>query len=302
MPPGVAVIALVTIGSLLIVAVCEFCQPRRQREFPALRRRLGNMGIWLFNIVLVAFTFAPTAAVRPQLDAALGVALPSWPIANAAASFVAAFLLLDLLNYATHRCQHAVPLLWRLHALHHSDPDVDVTTSVRHHPIEYLLAGGFYWLAMLAFDIPLAAVTAHALTVFAAAAVTHGNTRFPEWLERLLRPVVITLGLHLVHHSISPGEANANFGAVFSFWDRLFGTYAQLSPAQQHRIVFGVAELPRRDALAPTAMLLTPWLIHRGLINRARHAAAGGSSGQRSSGQRSSGQRSSGQRLPGQRT
>lgn len=275
-PPGDAVIALVTISSLLIVAVWEFCRPRRRREFPALRRRLGNIGIWLLNIVLVALIFAPSATVRPQLEAGLGVALPSWPIANKFAGFVAAFLLLDLLNYAVHRCQHAVPLLWRLHALHHSDPDVDVTTSVRHHPIEYLLAAGFYWLAMLAFDIPAAVVTAHAVTVFAAAAVTHGNTRFPQWLERLLQPVVITLDLHLVHHSVSPDEANANFGAVFSFWDRLFGTFARLSGTQQQRIVFGVAELPRRDAVAPTAMLLTPWLI-----NRAQRAGVAASSRQR---------------------
>jgi sterol desaturase/sphingolipid hydroxylase (fatty acid hydroxylase superfamily) len=253
---------LAVLGSLLIVAIWEFCRPRRQREFPALRRRLGNVGIWLLNIALVALTFAPTAAVRPQL-AAFGVNLPSWPIANHWVSFAAAFLLLDFFNYAVHRCQHAVPLLWRLHALHHSDPDVDVTTSVRHHPIEYLLAGGFYWLAVLALDIPLAVVTAHALTVFAAAAITHGNAKLPEWLERLLQPVVITLDAHLIHHSISPGEANANFGAVFSFWDRLFGTYARRSPEQHQGIVFGVADLPRRAGLAPTAMLLTPWLITR---------------------------------------
>jgi sterol desaturase/sphingolipid hydroxylase (fatty acid hydroxylase superfamily) len=82
--------------------------------------------------------------------------------------------------------------------LHHSDPNVDVTTSVRHHPIEYLLATGFYWLAMLVLDIPVAVVRTHGLAVFAAA-VTHGNTRLPKWPERLLQPVVITLDLHLVH-------------------------------------------------------------------------------------------------------
>jgi sterol desaturase/sphingolipid hydroxylase (fatty acid hydroxylase superfamily) len=254
---------LVLAGSLLAVALWEVCQPRRQREFPALRRRLGNIGIWLFNIVLVAVTFAPTDTFRPQLESVLGVALPSWPIANRWASFAAAFLLLDFLNYATHRCQHALPLLWRLHALHHSDPDVDVTTSVRHHPIEYLIAGGFYWLAVLAFDLPLTVVTVHGLTVFATAAITHGNTKFPEWLERLLQPVVITTDLHRVHHSVSPDQANANFGAVLSVWDRLFGTYVRLSRAQHEAIVFGVAELPPGDCLKPSAMLKTPWLLPR---------------------------------------
>ena len=254
---------IVIFGSLLAVALWEFCTPRRRREFPALRRRLGNIGIWLLNLVLATFVFAPPETFRPQLEATFDVTLPSWPIANQWSSFVAAFLLLDFLQYATHRCQHAVPFLWRFHALHHSDPDVDVTTSVRHHPIEYLMAAGFYWLAVLALDIPVVVVTIHALAVFAAAAVTHGNIRLPEWLERLLQPVVITLDLHLVHHSISYDEANSNFGAVLSVWDRLFGTYARLPRAQQDCIVFGVLELPRRDCLKPSAMLLTPWRLSR---------------------------------------
>jgi sterol desaturase/sphingolipid hydroxylase (fatty acid hydroxylase superfamily) len=91
-----------------------------------------------------------------------------------------------------------------------------VTTSVRHHPFEYLIASGFYWFAVLAVGLPVVAVTSHAVTVFAAAAVTPGNIRLPDWIERALQPIVIILDLHLVHHSLSPAEANANFGAVFS--------------------------------------------------------------------------------------
>jgi sterol desaturase/sphingolipid hydroxylase (fatty acid hydroxylase superfamily) len=252
------------------VALAELCRPRRRREFPALRRRLGNIGIWLLNLVLATFAFAPPDIFRPQLETAFGVTLPTWPIGDRWPSFVAAFLLLDFMNYAVHRCQHAVPFLWRFHALHHSDPDVDVTTSVRHHPIEYLMAAGFYWLAVLALDIPVFVVLSHALAVFTAAAVTHGNTRLPGWLERLLQPVVITLDLHLVHHSVSLDEANANFGAVLSVWDRLFGTYLRLPRAQLQQIVFGVRELPRRECLKPSAMLMTPWRLAR--ANRAAAA------------------------------
>src|SRR5271166_4477355 len=256
-------VVFVVLASLLAVALWEFCRPRRQREFPALRRRLGNLGIWLLNIVLASFIFAPTDTFRPQLEATLGVALPSWPIANQWSSFVVAFLLLDFLIYAMHRCQHAVPFLWRFHALHHSDPDVDVTTSVRHHPIENLIASAFFWLTVLALDIPAIVVLSHGLAVFGMAALTHGNISLPEWLERLLRRIVITLDLHLVHHSMLYDEQNANFGAVFSFWDRLFGTYVQISRAQRERLVFGVRELPRRDCLKPSAMMLTQWRLAR---------------------------------------
>jgi sterol desaturase/sphingolipid hydroxylase (fatty acid hydroxylase superfamily) len=253
----------VILGSLVAVALWEFCRPRRRCAWPALRRRCGNLGIWLVNVVLAAFIFAPPDAFRRQFAATFGTALPAWSVGSAGLGFAAGFLFLDLLQYLIHRCQHAVPFLWRLHALHHSDPDVDVTTSVRHHPLEYLLATGVYWLAVLALGIPAVVVVSHALAVFAAAAVTHGNVRLPRWLERLLQPFVITLDLHLVHHSIAYEEANANFGAVLSVWDRLFGTYVRLKRAEQDRLVFGVAELPPGECLKPSAMLLTPWRLAR---------------------------------------
>ena len=228
-----------------------------------MRRWLGNLGIWILNLVLAAFVLAPTDTFRLQIEAALGIALPSWPIANTVLSFVSGFLVLDLLVYGVHRWMHAVPFLWRLHALHHSDPDFDVTTSVRQHPGEYMLASAAYWIAVIVLGIPAIVMLTHGLSMFAAAALTHGNIRLPEWLERLLQPVVITVDLHVIHHSIVYEEANANFGAVLSIWDRIFGTYRWLPRAQQERIVFGVRELPRREALKPSAMFLTPWRIGR---------------------------------------
>src|SRR5207248_5197097 len=245
-------------ASLLIVASVELLRPRRCREFPGVRRRLGNLGIWIVNILLAGFVFTSPAAFRPQFEAAFHISLPAWPISDAAVGFVLGFLLLDLLQYAMHRCQHAIPFLWRLHALHHSDPDVDVTTAVRHHPIEYLIASAIYWLVVLVLDIPVIIVLSHGLTVFAAAAVTHGNIRPPGWLERSLQPVVITLDLHLIHHSIVYQEANSNFGAVLSIWDRIFGTLAPPSRTRQDALTFGVRELSQRDCLRLSAMFLTP--------------------------------------------
>lgn len=253
----------VLLGSLLIVATWEFCRPRRRREFPAVRRRFGNIGYWVLNLFLAAFLLPQTAFVRPRIEALSGLTFPSWPITDAGLSFVTGFLLLDLMRYLVHRWQHAVPLFWRLHALHHSDPDVDVTTSVRHHPLEDVPCSALYWIAVLVFDIPVAAVISHGLAVFAAAAVQHGNIRLPEWLERWLQLALVTPDMHRIHHSVVFREANSNYGAVFSIWDRFFGTYRQLSRAQHDRIIFGVRELPRRDCLKPSKMILTPWLLAR---------------------------------------
>jgi sterol desaturase/sphingolipid hydroxylase (fatty acid hydroxylase superfamily) len=205
---------------------------------------------------------------RLQLEAVSGVNFPAWPIADAGWSFVVGFLLLDLMRYGVHRCRHAVPFLWRFHALHHSDPDVDVTTSVRQHPGDYLLGSAVFWVAVILLNIPPIVGLTYGLAVFAIEAVQHGNVRLPEWVERWLQPVLVTVDMHRIHHSVVFDQANANFGIVFSVWDRLFGTYTRMTRVQHERIVFGVGELPRRDCLKPSAMLLTPWRIPRAVAAR----------------------------------
>jgi sterol desaturase/sphingolipid hydroxylase (fatty acid hydroxylase superfamily) len=251
------------LGSLLPIALWEFWRPRRRREFPALRRRIGNICFWIVNLLLAGYFLEPPVRARPRFKAVFGMNLPSWPIANAWLSFLAGFLLLDLLRYLVHRCEHAVPFFWRFHALHHSDPDVDVTTSVRHHPLEYLPASAVYWLAAILLDVPALVVLSHGLAVFGMAALQHGNIRLPERLERWLQPVLVIVDMHRIHHSVVYEQANSNYGGVLSIWDRLFGTYTRITRAQHERIVFGVRELPRRDCLKPSSMILTPWLLAR---------------------------------------
>jgi sterol desaturase/sphingolipid hydroxylase (fatty acid hydroxylase superfamily) len=104
-------------------------------------------------------------------------------------------------------------------------------------------------------------VVAHALTVFAAAVITHGNISLPVLVERALQPLFITLDLHRIHHSIDAADANSNYGAVLSIWDRIFGTL-RTHPATPHNdMVFGVQELSPQEGIAPVKMILTPWLI-----------------------------------------
>jgi sterol desaturase/sphingolipid hydroxylase (fatty acid hydroxylase superfamily) len=256
----------VLLGSLLLVGLWERCRPRRRREFPPVRRRLGNIGFWLLNMLLAAFVFAPPVTFRPQLEAVWGVNFPLWPIADVGLSFVVGFLLLDLMRYGVHRCKHAVPFLWRFHALHHSDPDLDVTTSVRQHPGEYLLGSAVLWSVVIVFNIPAIVWMTYGLAVFVTDAVQHGNVRLPEWVERWLQPLLVTVDMHRIHHSVVFDQSNANFGAVFSVWDRLFGTYIRLPRARQEQLVFGVSELQPRDCLKPSAMLMTPWRIPRAVV------------------------------------
>ena len=240
------------VGCLACVGFWERCRPCRRSQLPTARRRVANVGLWLFNLVATALIFADPDELREPW------ALPDW------LSLPMGFLFLDLMVYAVHRAQHAMPWLWRLHALHHSDPDVDVTTAVRHHPFEFLIASGIFWFAILVIGVPALAVATHAGTTFALAAATHGNVRWPAWTERLLRPVVITLDLHLVHHSVNLAESNSNFGAVLSVWDRAFGTFAPARPIS----AFGVAALDPASACRPLAMLATPFQSKLGALVR----------------------------------
>jgi sterol desaturase/sphingolipid hydroxylase (fatty acid hydroxylase superfamily) len=254
---------LVILGSLLAVALWEFCRPLCKPRFSAARRRCSNIGFWIANLLIVTILL-PTPTAREPLAALLPTLLPPWPFADGGASCLVGFLLLDALYYAMHRCEHAVAPLWRLHALHHSDPDVDVTTALRHHPAEYLLCSAFYWSVAGFLGIPAAVVLIHGLAVFATAAVQHGNLRLPAPMEQSLQPLLMTTELHRIHHSIHDDEANANYGAVLSVWDRLFGTHRPgAGVALRENPRFGVRELPGRDCLGPVAMFSTPWRLRR---------------------------------------
>jgi sterol desaturase/sphingolipid hydroxylase (fatty acid hydroxylase superfamily) len=236
---------ILNFGSFALMALWGLLRPRRRRRLPALRRRIGNIGFWLFNTTTAAaLIFVEPDEIRAPWQ------LPTW------LSLVLGFLLRDLMIYALHRAYHT-RWLWPLHALHHSDPDVDWSTAVRHHPLEYMLSATANWVAVLVIGIPAPAIACHALCGFTASVAVHGNVRWPAWLERALQPIVITPDTHMVHHSIDAAEANANFGAVLSLWDRLFGTYRRLSDEP----VFGVRELDSCEACRPSKMLLTPLTI-----------------------------------------
>jgi hypothetical protein len=227
-------------GALLFAALWELWRPRGPARFPVRPRRVWNLGFWLSNTTLAALIF--TAPARLWV-------MPGW------FGLVAGFLVLDLTTYLIHRAYHT-PLLWRLHAMHHSDPDVDWSTAVRFHPGEYLLTAAAYWLALRVLGVPVAVGAVHVACMFVLAGATHVNARWPAWAERALAPIIITLDAHLEHHSID--VANVNFGGVFSWWDRLFGTYRRPS----HDPVCGVKELdPRDSACSPLAMLATPLRI-----------------------------------------
>lgn len=151
-------------------------------------------------------------------------------------------ILLDLIYYGAHRLNHRVPFLWRFHRAHHSDLDVDVTTSVRFHLGEVLITTGIKGVSVLALGVPTVGFLVSETALLAAGQFQHSNLRLPSLFERWLRLIIVTPPMHLIHHSRRSAEHNTNFGVMISGWDRWFGTY--FMGVQQKHIKVGLDDYP----------------------------------------------------------
>src|SRR5207249_7523538 len=145
--------------------------------------------------------------------------LPGW------LAVVLTVVALDLLVYLQHVLFHAVPVLWRLHRVHHADLDFDVTTGARFHTIEILISTAIKCAAIAALGAPVISVFVFEMLLNATAMFNHANASLPQRLERWLRWLVVTPDMHRVHHSVRYEESSSNFGFNLPWWDRLFGTY-----------------------------------------------------------------------------
>ncbi|NJD89268.1 MAG: sterol desaturase family protein [Betaproteobacteria bacterium] len=231
------------LGAFAAMAAWEVLSPRRERLHPRRVRWTANLGLVVLNSLAVRLAFPVAAAGFAALAAERG-----WGALNAvelppAVAFAVAVAALDLAIYFQHVMFHAVPLLWRLHRVHHADPDFDVTTGARFHPIEILLSMAIKLAAIALIGAPAAAVLAFEVILNACAMFNHGNVRLPEGLDRALRRVIVTPDMHRIHHSMEMAEANSNYGFNLAWWDRLLGTYRARAGLPQERMRIGVEGL-----------------------------------------------------------
>ena len=242
-----------------IIALWELPMPRRNCEVSRWGRWPSNLGIVALDAVLVR-VFIPATAVTMALIAEEGgwglfnqLALPGW------AAVLLSVIILDLVIYLQHVMFHAVPMLWRLHRVHHADLGFDVTTGVRFHPIEIFLSMGIKLAAVAVLGVPGIAVLIFEVLLNATSMFNHGNVRLPSNLDRVLRWIVVTPDMHRVHHSIIPREANSNFGFNLPWWDRLLGTY-RAQPTDGHEgMVIGIGQFRTRRDLWLDWMLFQPF-------------------------------------------
>jgi len=220
-------------GMLIIMGIWEAITPRKDRVLTRLLRWSNNLVLLVLNIAIARFIF-PLAAV----GVAAYVAENGWGLMNYydltfSLAIVLSIIALDFVIYLQHVLVHAVPVLWRLHRVHHADPDIDVTTGLRFHPIEIILSLLIKFAAIVVLGAPVIAVVIFEILLNAGAMFNHANVRLPLALDRLLRWVIVTPDMHRIHHSVEDDEANSNFGFNLTWWDRLFGTYI-VEPRKGH--------------------------------------------------------------------
>jgi len=221
-------------GILGLMAVWEIIGPCRALTASKTVRWINNLGLVFLNSFLLRLLF-PIAAISLAIVAEQqqwGILnqfnLPQW------LAIILAIVLLDGVIYLQHVLFHALPLLWRLHRMHHADVDIDVTTGLRFHPIEMILSMLIKFATIMLLGPPAVAVILFEVILNGMAMFNHSNIALPKKLDGWLRWLIITPDLHRVHHSVIVEEINSNFGFNLSIWDRLFGTY-QAQPKLGHQ-------------------------------------------------------------------
>jgi sterol desaturase/sphingolipid hydroxylase (fatty acid hydroxylase superfamily) len=244
-----------------IMALWEIASPWRKLRFTRSQRWIGNIGIVILNTLLLRLLFPAAAVGMAAFTTQAGwgglneISLPPW------LTIIIAVVILDMVIYLQHVMVHAIPMLWRLHRVHHADPDYDLTTGARFHPIEILLSMLIKIATIAALGPPVIAVVIFEVVLNAMAMFNHANVTLPPRLDRLLRWFIVTPDMHRVHHSVEPEETNSNFGFNLSLWDRLMGTYRHQSRLGQQAMDIGILSL--RDPQITTrltGMLMIPFL------------------------------------------
>lgn len=242
-----------------VMAVAELVWPRRELCVPKWVRWRINLGVILLDSLMIRF-------MLPLLP--MGMAIfareQGWGFFNSIqvgpwSGFAFSILALDLIIYLQHRTFHRVPVLWRLHRVHHTDMDIDVSTGNRFHPFEIILSLCIKLVAVLLLGSPPDAVVTFEVVLNACSMFNHSNVRINFKVDRWLRLIMVTPDMHRVHHSVIPRETDSNFGFNVPWWDRLFGTY-RAQPVKGHDgMTIGLREYRDLELLGLWRLLKLPF-------------------------------------------
>ncbi|MDZ7760425.1 MAG: sterol desaturase family protein [Desulfovermiculus sp.] len=266
---------LIRLGAFLcvfsVLAAGEIFLPRRRLTTSKGRR-------WFANLTIVALNPLSVALVYPVLP--VGVALLAsergWGLLNQWAfpfwfEVFIGVVAMDVVVYAQHVLHHAIPVLWRLHMVHHADLDFDMTTGLRFHPMEIIVSMAIKLLAVVSLGASPLAVLIFEVALNATSMFNHSNIRIHAKIDRILRLLVVTPDMHRIHHSVVIRETNSNYGFNLSWWDRLLGTYKD-QPAKGHMdMVIGLSQFRNPQKLSLPRLLILPFTGDPGRVPINRH-------------------------------
>lgn len=249
------------LGIFILMALWELVAPRRGLTAPKPKRWLINLGITALNTVAVrlAFSIGAVGIARWASNRGLGL-FNNIEFPSAVAVGVACIVILDMLIYAQHVAFHKIRPLWRLHLMHHTDLDLDVTSGARFHPVEILLSMLIKSIAVIALGAPAWSVVVFEMLLNATAMFNHSNVRMPEWLDHALRLIVVTPDMHRVHHSVLLNETDSNYGFNLPWWDRIFGTYIAQPRMGHDGMKIGMANFRDMGRLGLMSIIALPFV------------------------------------------
>lgn len=251
----IAIRLIFFVSIFILVALWEFRMPRRALTTSKKWRWFANLSLTVINPVSLRLVLPVFAVEMARTAQANGWGLLNNIGTSSVVALGAGIVVLDFGMYLQHVMFHAVPLLWRLHMVHHADLDFDLTTGLRFHPVEIILSMILKMSIIFALGPPVISVLVFEIILNAMAMFNHGNIKLAPPLDRFIRSFLVTPDMHRVHHSVIVRETNSNYGFNFSVWDRLFGTYvAQPSKGHQDMII-GLSQF--RD---PSRLTL-PWIL-----------------------------------------
>ena len=222
------------VSGLLIFWILEGAIPLLPMQYKKTKLRHGGVNFSFTIIHLFIHSLLALLIIKLSdwcLHHQFGIVY--WTKAGIGLTLLISIFTLDFfVGWLVHIVQHKVPVLWRFHVIHHADNNVDVTTGLRHHPIESMVRGVFFFMGIALCGAPMYAVMIYQTILVFATAFTHANISLPKWLDTAIGYVLVSPNMHKVHHHWQQPFTDTNYGAVFSIWDRFLGTLKNLAPSQ----------------------------------------------------------------------
>ncbi|MCG9699788.1 sterol desaturase family protein [Vibrio natriegens] len=247
------------VGVLLLCTLWENVLPRKVLTVSRAFRWVNNLSLVALNSVVIALVM-PIAAFQAAFIASEHqwglfqlLSLPDW------LNVLLSIILLDFIIYVQHVIFHRVPVLWKLHRMHHADLDIDVTTGARFHPIEILISMVIKIGAVFMLGVSPIAIVMFEIILNASAMFNHSNAKLALPVDAWLRKAIVTPDMHRVHHSVIPRETHSNFGFFLSVWDRMFSTYRAQPELGHEHVVIGLPDIRDKQEQRLDKLLTQPF-------------------------------------------